>query len=87
MSVERVGEKDQKEINVEYHYRGQSKADITHLDDGMLAVMPDDSTHGVEYERVNGPKDEIANTEAIIIVLLTEVMAVGVGIDHIDRPK
>ena len=59
MSVQRVGNKNQEEIDMEYQQRRDGKADIAHLDDRVPTIVPDDATHRVEDDRVEHGNDDI----------------------------
>ncbi len=48
----------------------------------MLAVIPDDPTHGVEDKRVDHSEDDVADTEAIVVVIVAPIIAIRVGIHH-----
>ena len=83
MSVEDIGQEYHAQIDVQKEERCNCKVDVTHLDDGVLTIGPNDGTHGVKDQRIRNRKGQIGNTQSIPVVVVTPVMAIGIEVHHV----
>lgn len=82
ISIERVRHQHEEEIHVKDQEGRECEADVAHANNGVLAVIPDNATHGIEDKRVDHSKDDVADTEAIVVVMIAPVIAIRVRIYH-----
>lgn len=83
VAVEGIGHEDQEQVYVQNQKRGDGEPDVTHLENGVFTVGPDDGTHGIEDERIGSSKSNVGNTEPIPVVIVAPVMAIGVDVHHV----
>lgn len=83
VSIENIGQEDHAHVDVQKEQRREDQVDVTHLDDRVLTIGPNDGTHGIKDQGIDSCKGDVGDTKSVPVVVVSPVMAIGVEVHHV----
>jgi len=74
---------DHEKVDMKDKDRDQSEADVTHLDDRVVAMEPDEGTGSVEEEGIDDSEHDLRDAKAIEVHTGRPIVASRIEVDHL----